>query len=597
MDNATTSTNAPGLHASTLCEAFQRTVERLPDQPALRTPGDEVRLTWRQYARRVRRIAEALASLGVRRGDSVGIMLANRPEFHLIDTATLHLGAIPFSMYVTSAPEQIAYVLDNAACRVLFVESRFLPRVRGAATPWLEHMVVIDGDEGLTLERLEAGHARGFDLAAAARQIRPSDLATVIYTSGTTGPPKGVELTHANMMYAIRGCDSQVRLRVAGSAVSYLPHAHLADRLVAHYVPMATGAETTTVADPAQVMSALPGCRPSMFMAVPRVWEKLRAALLTGFAKEPHERAEAIDRAVRTGLEKVRAEQRGEAVPAEVLREWQRADETIFAGIRERIGLDRADWIISGAAPIPTDVVEFFYAIGVRVCEGWGMTETSALGAINRPDSIRIGTVGPPMPNTELRLDVDGEVLVRGPHVMRGYRHDAERTAEVLSSDGWLRTGDIGRLDDAGHLVIIDRKKDLIINAAGKNMSPANIEAALMNSSPLIGQACCIGDARPFNVALLVPDPDSAATVARSHGLCGTSLADLIGGGFLDEAIAAAVERANATLSRVEQVKRYRVLPVEWLPDGDELTPTSKLKRKSIAAKYADTIEELYADS
>ncbi|WP_132880812.1 AMP-dependent synthetase/ligase [Tamaricihabitans halophyticus] len=580
---------APGVRARTLCEAFQRSAATAADRTAIRTPDGTVTISWAEYESRVARIAAALAELGVRRGATVGIMLRNMPEFHLIDAAALHLGAIPFSLYVTSAPEQLAHVLRNSECRIVFVESQFLARIHAASTPNIEHIIVVDGDEGLTLDRLEARADPGFDLASAARAVHSEDVATLIYTSGTTGPPKGVELTHANLMFAIGGCDRLAPLRTGGSLVSYLPHAHLADRLVAHYVHMATASVVTTVADPTQVIGALPSCRPSMFMAVPRVWEKLRTALLAQLRDHQSEQA------IHIGLHKVRAEQNGEPVSAELMHEWKQADETVFRGIREQIGLDQTDWVISGAAPIPPTVLEFFSAIGIPICEGWGLSETTALGAINHRDAIRIGTVGRPMPNTELRLDDDGEVLVRGQHVMRGYRQDTERTAEVLDPDGWFRTGDIGKLDEHGYLVIVDRKKDIIINSAGKNMSPANIEATLLSSSELLSQACCIGDGRPFNVALLVPSPEGVAAYARTHGLLEAPFAELVAGGHLDQEISAAVARANSKLSRVEQIKGYRLLATEWLPDGDELTPTSKLKRAVIASKYADTIADLYA--
>jgi long-subunit acyl-CoA synthetase (AMP-forming) len=325
------------------------------------------------------------------------------------------------------------------------------------------------------------------------------------------------------------------------------------------------------------------------------VWEKLKAALEAGFQTEPDEQRRAgILQAVDLGLKKVRAEQAGVEVPAEVARAYARAEELVYGPIRTRLGFDRCQSYIIGAAPAPLEVFEFFAALGIPICEVWGMSETASIATIVPQGDLRFGTVGRAIPGVEVRLADDGEVLVRGDTLMRGYRNQPEKTAETIDGDGWLHSGDIGTLDEDGFLAIVDRKKELIINAAGKNMSPANIEQQLKQGGPLIGQAMAIGDRRPYNVALLVLDPDACTAWAASHGLPEGSVEALSQDSDVLAEVAAGVERANSHLSRVEQIKRFKVLGVDWPPAGDELTPTMKLKRKPINEKYSREIEALY---
>ncbi|HEX7060126.1 MAG TPA: long-chain fatty acid--CoA ligase [Solirubrobacterales bacterium] len=587
--------------ATTVVEGFQLTAAEHAEKTAIRTGGDEFSISWGGYAERVRQIAAGLAASGVGRGDTVGIMLSNRPEFHFADTAAMHLGATPFSIYNTSTPEQIGYLLGDAANRVLFTEAAFLDAVlaaRGEA-PELETIVVVDGDPGegtITLAELEERGADDFDFEAAWRAVQPQDLVTLIYTSGTTGPPKGVQLSHANLVAALRSFDEVIELPVGGRVISWLPMAHVAERNASHYLPMAYGLETTCCPDPRQIAAYLPEVRPSWFFAVPRIWEKLKAAMEIGFAAEDENRRQAIEWAIGVGARKVEAEQAGEEPSAELAEEYARADELVLSKIRERIGLDQAVALNVGAAPTPVQVIEFFHALGLPLAELWGLSESCAAGTSNRPGRVKIGTVGVPAPGIELRLAEDGEVLLRGAVVMPGYRNAPEKTAEAIDPEGWLHTGDVGELDEDGYLRIVDRKKELIINSAGKNMSPANIESQLKAASPLIGQVCAIGDDRPYNVALIVLDPDAAPAFAHDKGIEDGSLESLAAEPAVLEEIAAAVERGNAALARVEQIKRFQLLPAEWQPGGDELTPTMKLKRRPIERKYAAEIEALYSD-
>jgi long-subunit acyl-CoA synthetase (AMP-forming) len=563
-----------GLNASTVAEAFQLTAQAHPDRCALRTKDDDFSITWAEYADRVHRTAAGLAGLGLGRGDALGLMLTNRPEFHWFDAAALHLGATPFSVYNTYTAEQVEYQVQDSGARIVITEKAFADRIRG-----VEHVIVVD--DGGEVE----SHARDdFDFEASWRAVQPDDLLTLIYTSGTTGPPKGVQLTHANLTAGINGFDQVIAFPDDGRVVSWLPMAHIAERACSHYLPMFLGFTTTCCPDPRQVVAYLPEVRPTWFFAVPRVWEKLKAAIEAGVAAEQDAaKKQATEWALGVGLKKVRAEQAGEAVPDELAGEHAKADELVLSKIRARLGLDQVESVNVGAAPTPREVIEFFHAIGVPLAELWGMSETSGYGACNPPERIRIGTVGPPAPGAEIRLADDGEVLIRGQFVMPGYRNQPDQTREAMDDEGWLHTGDVGEFDEAGYLKIVDRKKELIINAAGKNMSPANIEAKVKAASPLIGQAIAIGDGKPYNVALITLDPDVAPGFMEQHG---------------EEAVQAEVQRgvdaANEQLARVEQIKKFTLLREEWQPGGDELTPTMKLKRKPIHEKYAKEIEALY---
>jgi long-chain acyl-CoA synthetase len=513
------------LDAQSLCEAFQITAAQRGDAVAVRTPDRSVELTYAQLRDEVERVARGLHRLGVRAGDTIGLMMVNRPEFHVVDLAAIHLGATPFSVYNTSAPEQIEYLFGDAGNKLAIVERAFAERIpNGPDVVLVEELDELDPD-------------RDLDVEASWRAVGPDDVLTLIYTSGTTGPPKGVEITHANMLAELRGLDEFLGAMAPGRAVSFLPSAHIADRWASQYTAICTYGHTLTCCpDPREVMAVVREVHPTIFGAVPRVWEKTKAALEAG------------------------------GVPKEA--------------IKGALGLEQCQRFVIGAAPTPVEVLEFFAGAGIVIQEVWGMSELSCVATMVPADDPRFGTVGKPIPGVEVKLADDGELLVRGGIVMRGYRNQPEKTAETVDADGWLHTGDVATIDDDGFVTIIDRKKELIINAAGKNMSPANIESALKSAGPLIGQACVIGDRRPYNVALLVLDPEAGLDPRNPEVL---------------ERVQSEVDAANSRLSRVEQIKRFALLEEEWLPGGDELTPTMKLKRKPIVEKHAERIEELYA--
>jgi long-subunit acyl-CoA synthetase (AMP-forming) len=587
------------VDAATIAEAFRITARERADEVAVRTKDDEVSLTWEELRERVDALAGGLSALGVRRGDSVALMLSNRPEFSVCDLAVMMCGGAAFSIYQTYAPNQIRYVVADAQARVLICEQAFLSGVLEARRdlPDLEHVVVIDGEAPagcLSLAEVE-GSNPGFDVEASVAAIEPDDVLTLIYTSGTTGPPKGVMLVHRNLLAAVVGIEQLIRFPHGGRVISWLPAAHIAERAAHHYLPIVYGLQITCCPNPREVLSYLPAVRPSWFFAVPRIWEKLKAGLETMLASQPEEQRAKVEAALEASLRKVRLEQSGEPVPAELAEQVAAADEQVFAGLRRMLGFDAVEAVNVGAAPTPVEVIEFFHAIGVPLAELWGMSETCGAGACNPPDRIKIGTVGPATPGVELRLADDGELLVRGGVVMHGYRNQPDKTAEAIDGDGWLHTGDIAQIDEEGYVKIVDRKKEIIINAAGKNMSPANIEATLKSASPLIGQVCCIGDARPYNTALIVLDSDFAPGWAAQHGMAGASLETLAADERMRAAVQEGVDSANAKLARVEQIKRFHVVAGDWLPGGDELTPTMKLKRRPIAEKYAAEIEALYA--
>src|SRR3954462_1015764 len=589
------------LEEPTMCAAFQVTAAERADAVAIRTKGDELSITWAEYAEKVKKLAAGLAALGLKRGQTIGLMLNNRPEFHLVDTAAMHLGATPYSVYNTYTAEQIEYLVTDAANTIIVTEGAYLDTVMKVreACGSVKHVIDVDGSgrEGtMSLDELEAAGKDDFDFDAAWRAVEPDDVLTLIYTSGTTGPPKGVQIMHKNELVAGRSFDQIIQFPPGASVVSYLPMAHIAERSCSQYLPIMFGFAVTDCPNAREVVGYLPDVRPSWFFSVPRIFEKLKAALEAGIAAEEDEqKRQATQWAIGVGLQKVRAEQAGEEVPSELAEEYEKADSLVLSKIREKLGLDRLEALNVGAAPCPAEVIEFFHAIGLPLAELWGMSETCGAGCCNRPEHIKIGTVGPAAPGIEVKLADDGELLMRSDVVMLGYRNQEEKTREALDDDGWLHTGDIAEIDDEGFVKIVDRKKELIINAAGKNMSPANIESEVKTSSPLIGQAICIGDQRPFNVALITLDPDVAPGFAQQNGIDDASFENLASNEKVIAAVQEGIDRANDHLARVEQIKKFKILPTDWEPGGDELTPTMKLKRKPIHEKYAEEIEALYA--
>ncbi|MFC9873211.1 AMP-dependent synthetase/ligase [Nocardia salmonicida] len=589
--------HASGVTVHTVPAAFQQTAALRPDQIALRTVGGTQEITWAEYATRVRALAAGLAKLGVRHGDTVGIMLTNRPEFNLIDTAALHLGAVPFSVYNTSSTDQIAHVFANAGNKVVITEQAFLDTLRASGAS-VEHTVVVDGTaEGtVTLAQLESDPAPDFDFDAAWQAVQPGDLATLIYTSGTTGPSKGVELTQRNVIAQVVGLVlGPLPVGFDDRAVSYLPAAHVADRISAHAMSLLTGIQITTVTDPREIAAALPDARPTVFFGVPRVWQKIKAGIENKLAVEPSPVKKALANwAIGVGVAQAKAKLAGES---SLLLGVQHkiADALVLSKLREALGFAELKVAASGAAPVPPETLEYFLGLGFAVSEVWGMSETAGVGTYTEIDKPRPGSVGRVMDGVELRLDADGEVLIRGPIITPGYRNMPDKTAEAIDDAGWLHTGDIGTLDADGYLRIVDRKKELIISEAGKNIAPSNIENAMKAASSMIGQAVAIGEARAYITALIMLDPDVAALRAKDFGATDATHAELARRKEIVDEVREAVLAGNRKLSRVEQIKRFVIVENLWEPGGDELTPKMSLKRTPISNKYAETITQLYA--
>jgi long-chain acyl-CoA synthetase len=593
------------VEGQTIPSAFLETVAAYPEQVALRwKKADDSwgEWTFADYLDKAARIAGALRDLGVGRGDRIVLMMRNRPEFHVADMAALFLGATPISVYNSSAPEQVQYLVSHCEATVALVEDRdFLERflkVRGEL-PALEHIAVIEDPNGaggsdgvLRWDDMLAHDPISTDEAAAGAQ--PGDLATVIYTSGTTGPPKGVMLTHYNVVWTARSLrlcyerDDVIGLRV----VSYLPMAHIAERMTSHYQGAMFAFEITTCPEAGQIAAYLREVRPQIAFGVPRVWEKMHGGVMAALAANP-EQKQKFDEAVAAALPIVRKRTAGEALTDDEQQTWDFLDSVAFEQVRALIGLDQLEFAISGAAPIPPELIDWYRAIGVPFSEIYGMSENS--GPLTwEPYRVKVGTVGRELPGCTVVLADDGEVLGKGGNIFTGYLKDPEKTAEALDDEGWLHTGDIGVFDDDGFLRIVDRKKELIITAGGKNISPANIEAAL-KSFPLVGQAAVIGDRRPFISALIVLDPEVAPAWAKQHGIDTADLAELARHPDVHAEVERSVNEANQRFSNVERVKKFTILAEEWQPDSEELTPTMKLKRRGINSKYAAEIEAIYS--
>jgi long-chain acyl-CoA synthetase len=589
------------VDGQTMPRKFLELVDRHPHLPILHArDGDGwTTHTVADVAGLAAQVAHGLLHDRVAVGERVLLMMRNRPEFHWLDLAAQFVRATPVSIYNSSSPDEIQYLAHDAGARVAIVEnSTFLDRILRVwpDLPQLERIYVIDPPEGDLPEGVAPlstlTSAGSVSLRELADATSPDDIATLIYTSGTTGPPKGVMISQYNVVYTL-----DILLECIGTPelsgwklVSYLPMAHIAERMVSQYMTLAYGSEVFCCPDFNELLSYLKDVRPQLLFGVPRVYEKIYAGVNAVVAADP-ERKQQFDDGVNLAIEIRRAELAGIDTPDQ--REtWAFLDAVAFSTVRSLIGLDELKFAISGAAPIPAAIMEWFAAIGVPLSEIYGMSESSGPMTFS-PLRNKPGFVGEAIPGCEVRVADDGEVVCRGGNVFVGYLNQPAKTAETLV-DGWLHTGDIGEMDEEGYLKIVDRKKELIITSGGKNISPANLESAL-KMIPLVGQACAIGDSRKFISALLVLDPDVAPTWAATHGKQGMSLAELARDPQVIEAIQEGVDDINEQFAQAEQIKRFTVLGEEWLPDSDVLTPTSKLKRRGIHARYSAEIEAMYA--
>ncbi|MGA1556667.1 MAG: AMP-dependent synthetase/ligase [Ilumatobacteraceae bacterium] len=571
---------------------------QFPLVSSMKDGGGWNRWTVSDVAEQAAGTAAGLLADGVRPGERVLLMMRNRPDFHWLDLGAQFVRATPVSIYNSSSPEEIEYLAGHAEARIAILEDDgFLQKmmsVRGNL-PLLEKIYVIEPPSGdlpdgvfPVSDLLSHGHA---DLGALAAETMPDDLATLIYTSGTTGPPKGVMISQYNVVYTADSLFESIENPEAHGwrVVSYLPMAHIAERMTSHYRTLVDGLEVYCCPDPNLLMPYLKEVHPQMLFGVPRVFEKIYAGVNAALAADP-EKAQQFADGVAAAIEIKRAQRDGTATQ-EQLDTWAFLDAVAFSTVRGLVGLDACELAITGAAPLPAEILEWFNAIGVNLAEIYGLSETSGPMTFS-PTRNKPGYVGQAIPGCEVRLADDGEVICRGGNVFQGYLNQPDKTAEALV-DGWFHSGDIGVFDDEGYLKIVDRKKELIITAGGKNISPANLEAAL-KMIPLVGQACAIGDQRKFITALLVLDPEVAPVWAAANGKAGMGLAELADDPDVRAAIQTGVDEANQKFAQVEQIKKFVVLGEEWLPDSDVLTPTSKLKRRGILARYADRIDALY---
>ena len=549
------------------------------------------------------RLTTSLKDLGVGKGDTVVLMLKNRQEFHAIDLAVLFCGATPVSIYNSSAPDQIQYLINDCGAKVAILEDDgFLQRFQAVRDkiPTIEHIALIeaDGASDDIIRYSDMLAADPADLAAEADTAELADMATIIYTSGTTGPPKGVILSHRNIAWTLESVGQSMRDQTdiddfAGKRhVSYLPMAHVMERLLGHYYMVDFATKVYCCPETAQMPAVVRESKPNVFIGVPRVWEKMYAGVNAAISADP-EKEKQFNDGVAAAIPIMEKMTNGTATDEEIAT-WNFLDEVGFKAVRGLIGLDEVEIGISGAAPIPAEILEWFRAIGVPLSEGYGMSETTAV--LSWSAAAKPGYVGQPATGVEMKLAEDGEVLARGGNMFEGYLGLPDKTAEAIDDDGWVHTGDIGIIDDEGYLKIVDRKKELIITAGGKNISPANLEAAL-KMIPLVGQACAVGEQKPFVTALVVLDPDASAAWAAEHGLSGedATMASLATNPDVVAEVEAGLAEAMSDFNNAEAVKKVKILGDEWLPDTELLTPTSKLKRRGILSNFEAEIAELYA--
>ncbi len=598
----------------TLIDVLADTVQENGGRPAYSDKHDVPEgetwrtLTWAEVRETALDAAAGLIALGVQPGDTVAIMATNRVEHFLADIAGVHAAATPMSIYNTLSQEQVAYVADHSKPRVAILETAdHLHRwTRALELDCVERVVVLDpavrpdGDRYIGWDDLlEAGRARRAERPDELKQrhaaLDPNAPATILYTSGTTGNPKGVVLTHHNVLYEAVSTLEAAGLEGIQTQISYLPLAHIAERVLGLYGPQLVASHSHAIGDPAELLGALGEVHPTAFFGVPRVWEKIKTGISAKLAADPNpDNVTMVQDSMAAGLAWVQAQEVGGTMTPEIEEAYRRADEAILGFLKLLLGLDQVTWAGSAAAPMPIEVAKFMAGLGLKVFDVYGMTETCGAVTANGPQGFRLGTVGRPTPGMEVRLGEDGEVLVRGPVITPGYYQQEDATRDLIDEDGWVHTGDIGTLDDDGFFAIVDRKKELIITSAGKNIAPSNIENYL-KESPIVGHAMAVGDNRPYVVAVLTLDAEIAPLVAEKLGLEYTDLADLAAKPEIQAMAQQAVDAANERLSRPEQVKAFELLPVEWTAESEELTPTLKLKRRVVNTKYSDVLDRLYS--
>jgi long-chain acyl-CoA synthetase len=590
-----------GTGSRTTADLLAASAERYGDDPAITYKDDAGEWVTRSFAEvrdLVRSLSLGLIDLGVEKGDKVSILANTRPEWTYFDFAALSAGATVVPIYQTNSPEECHYVLENSDAKVVVVEDdEQLEKIRQVRDrlPKLEQIIRMTGssDDTISAEELTSrGEGRpDSEWEARYSSVTPDDICTFIYTSGTTGPPKGCVISHGNYRAMLDMVNSTSVIEDEDVTYLYLPLAH-SFALLIQFGSFDLGA---TIAywerDPLKIIPNLVEVKPTYFPSVPRIFEKIYTAASANAEKAGGLKKAIFNWAIRVGGKVREIERRGEKPGPLLQRQYEFADKQVLSKIRGLFG-GRLRLAVSGAAPINPDILRFFDAAGVLVLEGWGMTETSTAATISTPEDFKIGTIGKPFPGCEVRIADDGEILVRGPNIFQGYYKNEEATREALV-DGWLHTGDIGAIDEDGYLMITGRKKDIIITAGGKNITPANLEAEI-KQHPLVSQCVVVGDRRPYLVALVTLDPEEAVAYAKEHGLPEDPEA-LAANEDVKRQIEDHVDRINERFARVEQVKKIHILPRDLSQEGGELTPTLKVKRAVVVSKYEPEIDELYS--
>ena len=552
-------------------------------------------VSWPEADGLVRAYANGLLARGVGKGDAFALLAQNSLEWALLDFALAHIGAVGIPVYANSAPRDVGYLLEHSeAVGIVCEDAAQLAKVEAVSKelPKLEHVLTFYDLAGLATHGRDFAEANPTALDDASAAIGEEDLFTIIYTSGTTGPPKGCMIRHRNYYAMVSVVDEMDdHYRADDSMLLYLPLAHNFGRLM-----LLTGAYVgfpiAFLADPLRVAEAMLQVRPTVLPSVPRVYEKVYAAVQARFEDATGIKRRLIDWALPIGREVSRLEGEGKPIPRGLAMRHRLADRLLFSKVKNRLG-GRLRIPISGGAPLAKEIAEFFDAVGIRILEGYGLTECTTAASTNRPDRYRFGTVGPALPGFEVRVDDDGELLVRSETVFQGYFKEPEATAAVLTPDGWLRTGDIGEIDADGFITITDRKKDILVTAGGKNVAPQNIENDL-KTSRYVSQALVVGDRRPYVAALITLDEAEIGRWAEEHEL-GADMSSLVGDERVRQLVQGVVDETNRERSRYEQVKRFALLPRDFTMEHGEVTPTLKLRRRAVIEHFADEIEDLYA--
>jgi long-chain acyl-CoA synthetase len=597
----------------TLPALFFEQVRRRGDRLALRYKAYGIwhRVSWNEYAEEVRKVDAGLLALGLRHQENVAVLGDNRPEWLYCHLGIMSAGGRTCGIYATSSPEQVRYLLNHSESRVLFVENEEqLEKVLSiVGETGVERIVIWDakGLWGFTDERvtffddfLKQGKAlletEPGRLEERLASIRPTDTAMVIYTSGTTGPPKGAMLAHQSILWVLDAIGQTIPLRDDDEVVSYLPFAHIFENFTSVFNAIARGYVVNFVESMDTLFQNMREVSPTYFAGPPRIWEKLASTVELRMADSTPLKRALYRAAFAVGRRHARARIGGPAgrVPLSLRVAYGLAYWAVLYPLKRRLGLERTRLAISAAAPAAPEMFEYFHALGIPLLEVYGQTESTGIISGNMPGDARVGTVGPPIPGMEVRLADDGEILTRGPHVFQGYFKDPELTAQTVDADGWLHTGDVGAWDD-GHLRILDRKKDIIITAGGKNITPANIENKL-KFSPYIQDAVVVGDRRRYLVALILIDEDTVTKFAQDHRIPFGTFADLTQNPEVRRLIGQEVDRVNRSLSSAEGVKKFALLPRRLYEEEGDVTPTKKVKRRNLETRYTDLIESLYRD-